>query len=328
MREPKAKTPHVYSPRDPAVVSFTMSHIRGKETGIEVKLRNALRQRGFSYRKNSNRVYGHPDIVNIRERIAIFCDSEFWHGYHFEENEKNIHSHREYWIPKIKRNIERDQEVNEELKRQGYAVLRYWGFEIEKDLDRVVEEILSVHERRKAALALSAKGLVKTTLCYYEKDGRYLMLYRNKKENDLNQGKWLGVGGHLEDGESPLACVKREFFEETGMKLTKCLYRGYADFLNEFYEPERMYLFIAKEAVGEMKECNEGELHFIKKEEILDLNLWEGDRIFLPLLTQDERVFHLALYYRGDQLLEAIGPTYPEKKKPKKKRKKKKEAGR
>ena len=304
-----------------------MSHIRGKETGIEVKLRNALREQGFTYRKNSGKVFGHPDIVNSQEKIAIFCDSEFWHGYHFKENEKNIHSNREYWIPKIKRNIERDKEVNEELKKQGYAVLRYWDFEIEKELDRVVNEIMAVHQRRKAALSLSKQGLVKTTLCYYEKDGCYLMLYRNKKKNDLNQGKWLGVGGHLEAGESPMKAAKREFYEETGMQLTQCVYRGYADFLNELYPPERMYLFIGKEATGEMIECNEGELRYIKKEEILDLNLWEGDRIFLPLLTQDERVFHLALYYHGDELIDAIGPSYATKKKAKKRKKKKKQAG-
>ena len=318
----KEKKEHTYTPRDPAVVSFTMSHIKGKETGIEVKLRKALHESGFSYRKNSNRVYGHPDIVNSKEKIAVFCDSEFWHGYRFEENEKNIHAHREYWIPKIKRNIERDREVNEELRKQGYAVLRYWGFEIEKDLERVVNEILQVHRRRKEALSLKEKGLIKTTLIYYEKDDSYLMLYRDKKKNDLNQGKWIGVGGHLEDGETPAQCAKREFKEETGLTLTKFSYRGYVDFLNDRYDPERMYLYVGKEAEGELIPCDEGELSFIKKEDIPSLNLWEGDRIFLPLLAKDEKVFHLSLYYHGDELIEAIGPSYPAKKEPKKKKKK------
>ncbi len=327
MSEKKEKKPHIYTPRDPKVVSFTMSHIRGKETGIEVKLRKALRERGFTYRKNSSRVYGHPDIVNSQEKIAIFCDSEFWHGYRFEENEKSIRSHREYWIPKIKRNIERDQEVNAQLKKEGYAVLRYWGFEIEKELDRVVAEILAVHTRRKMALEYAKQGLLKTTLCYFEKDGCYLMLYRNKKKNDLNEGKWIGVGGHVEVGETPLRCVKREFLEETGMRLTRYAYRGYVDFLNDKYPPERMYLYVGKQAEGELKECDEGELRYIKKEKVGELSLWEGDKIFLPLLLQDDGVFHLSLYYHGDELIEAIGPSYEEKK-PKKKRKRRKLAGR
>ena len=130
--------------RDPAVVSFTMSHIKGRDTGIEMKLRKELYRRGFRYRANSKYIFGHPDISFKKYKVVVFCDSEFWHGYHFEENKTKIHSHTDYWIPKIERNISRDQEVNAHLLEEGYTVLRYWGFEIEKDLPRVADEIEDV----------------------------------------------------------------------------------------------------------------------------------------------------------------------------------------
>ena len=101
--------------RDPTVVSYTMSHIRSKNTGIEKTLRKALTEKGIRYRLYSSKVYGHPDIVLQRYRIAIFCDSEFWHGFHFEENKAKIKTNTSYWIPKIQRNIARDEEVNRKL---------------------------------------------------------------------------------------------------------------------------------------------------------------------------------------------------------------------
>ena len=128
--------------RDEATVSYTMSRIRGKDTSIEVTLRKALYERGCRYRCNSKYIFGHPDISFKGVKVVVFCDSEFWHGKDFEENEKKIQSNREYWIPKIKRNIERDKEVNEKLTKEGYLIFRFWGGEIQKSLDKCVTKIL------------------------------------------------------------------------------------------------------------------------------------------------------------------------------------------
>ena len=127
--------------RSEATISYTMSRIRGKDTSIEIKLRKELYRLGYRYRANSKKVFGHPDIVFQKYKVAIFCDSEFWHGYNFEENKKKLHSHLDYWIPKIERNIARDKEVNEELGKEGYTVLRFWGNEINKDLPTCVQKI-------------------------------------------------------------------------------------------------------------------------------------------------------------------------------------------
>ena len=121
--------------RDEATVSYTMSRIRGKDTSIEVKLRKALYEKGCRYRCNSKYIFGHPDISFKGVKVVVFCDSEFWHGKDFEENEKKIQSNRDYWITKIKRNIERDKEVNEKLTQEGYLIFRYWGGEIQKNLN-------------------------------------------------------------------------------------------------------------------------------------------------------------------------------------------------
>ena len=134
--------------RDEATVSYTMSRIRGKDTSIEVKLRKALYEKGCRYRCNSKYIFGHPDISFKGVKVVVFCDSEFWHGKDFEENEKKIQSNRDYWIPKIKRNIERDKEVNEKLTQEGYLIFRYWGGEIQKNLDKCVTEILEGHSSR------------------------------------------------------------------------------------------------------------------------------------------------------------------------------------
>lgn len=128
-------------PRSQETISYTMSRIRSKNTGLELKLRKALYKKGYRYRCNSKYIYGHPDISFKGLKVVIFCDSEFWHGYNFEENKKKIHSNLSYWIPKIERNIERDKEVNERLQKEGYTVLRFWGQEIEKDLDGCLAKI-------------------------------------------------------------------------------------------------------------------------------------------------------------------------------------------
>lgn len=142
-----------------------------------------------------------------------------------------------------------------------------------------------------------------TTLCYPERDGRYLMLHRVKKQNDANEGKWIGIGGHFEDKESPFDCMKREMLEETGLTPTKWRYRGIITFVNTVYETEYMHLFTCTEWSGEMHSCNEGVLEWIKKDELLALPLWEGDKIFLKLLEQDAPFFSLKLCYAGDKLI-------------------------
>lgn len=303
--------------RDPAIVSRTMSRIRGKNTGIEMIVRKGLSARNIRYRLYSSKVYGHPDIVIEKYRIAIFCDSEFWHGYHFEEAKAKLDTNPDYWIPKIERNIARDKEVNERLKQEGYLVLRYWGHEIEKETERVLNEIEEVVKRRKEAYDKNRHIEEFTTLCYLEDDGRYLLLHRVKKKNDPNEGKWMGIGGHLEEGETPLQCAKREINEETGLIADKLVYKGQIDFLQLGRLSERMYLYLVPSFHGEMIECNEGDLAWVKKEEALSLPMWEGDRVFLPLLEKEGPRFKLSLLYQGDDLVDIIGPFYPGEKKKK-----------
>lgn len=143
-----------------------------------------------------------------------------------------------------------------------------------------------------------------TTLCYIEKDDKYLMLLRNKKEVDINKGKWIGVGGHFEEGESPEECLVREVYEETGLTLTNYKFRGLVTFSSDHWQTEYMFLYTADGFEGELKDCNEGELRWIPKSEILDLNLWEGDKEFLKLLFEDNDVFSMKLSYVGDTLVE------------------------
>lgn len=306
--------------RDPAVVSFTMSHIRGRDTGIELKLRKALFEAGYRYRVCSNKVYGHPDIVIEKYKVAIFADSEFWHGYQFEENKAKLTTNENYWIPKIERNIARDKEVNEELTRQGYLVLRYWGKEIEKEFDRVLQEIVAAIERRKALMNSLTKIDDFTSLVYIQKNDCYLMLHRVKKSHDFNQGKWIGVGGGLEPGETPFQCMKREVQEETGLDVKRSRYIGKIDFINDRHPAERMYLYRVDEFEGELIECNEGDLAWIPIKDLDKYPLWEGDKIFLPLVKENKRPFTLSLFYHGEELFDVIGPAYPAEKKKKAKR--------
>ncbi|MCQ2511784.1 MAG: very short patch repair endonuclease [Lachnospiraceae bacterium] len=110
-----------------------MQAVKNKDSKIELLLRKELWSRGLRYRKNTNKVFGHPDIVFIGEKVAVFCDSEFWHGYDWENRKKDFKSNQDFWIPKIERNIQRDIEVNERLHMDGWIVLRFWGKEIKKD---------------------------------------------------------------------------------------------------------------------------------------------------------------------------------------------------
>lgn len=120
-----------------------MQAIRSKDTSIELRLRKALWDRGIRYRKNYKKLIGKPDIAITKYRIAVFCDSDFWHGYDWDNRNQRIKSNREYWIPKIERNMARDKEVNEALTKDGWTVLRFWEWQIKKQLDNCVGEILA-----------------------------------------------------------------------------------------------------------------------------------------------------------------------------------------
>ena len=145
-----------------------------------------------------------------------------------------------------------------------------------------------------------------STLCYIEQDGKYLMLHRTVKENDINKDKWIGVGGHFEKGESPEECLLREVWEETGYTLTSWRYRGIVTFVYGEDVVEYMSLYTADGFTGTMKECDEGKLKWIPKDEIWNLRLWEGDKIFLKLLNEDVPFFSLKLSYKGDELVETV----------------------
>jgi len=149
---------------------------------------------------------------------------------------------------------------------------------------------------------MSAKN---TTLCYIERGDEYLMLHRVKKENDLNHDKWIGLGGKFEKDESPEECLLREIYEESGLTLTSWRYRGIVTFVSDTWPTEYMHLFTADGFSGEMRTCDEGELEWIKKRELLKLTLWEGDKIFLRLLDSSESFFSLKLKYKGDALVYA-----------------------
>lgn len=155
-----------------------------------------------------------------------------------------------------------------------------------------------------------------TTLCYAEREDAYLMLHRVKKVNDVNKDKWIGIGGHFEEGESPEECIRREAMEETGLTLQNLRFRGIVTFC--FKEPEEdkknkcwddweyMCLFTATVEDRELADCNEGDLEWVKKDRIEELNLWEGDKIFFRLLEEEAPFFSLKLCYYGDKLVQAV----------------------
>lgn len=146
-----------------------------------------------------------------------------------------------------------------------------------------------------------------TTLCHIEKDGKYLMLHRIKKKNDLNQDKWVGIGGKFESGESPEQCNRREVFEETGLTLGKCNYRGIVTFVSDKWGCEYMHVFTCSDFSGEIKECDEGVLEWVDKKDVYSLPLWEGDKIFLKLIEDPHfPFFSLRLEYQGETLISAI----------------------
>jgi len=147
--------------------------------------------------------------------------------------------------------------------------------------------------------------MLNTTLCYIEKDNKYLMLHRNKKEKDLNKGKWIGVGGKFEKNETPEECVIREVFEETGLTLKKYTYKGLVTFVNTKYETEYIFVYTATDFSGEIINCPEGTLKWVKKNEIFELNLWDGDKYFLEkLLNNQKETFSIKLIYDGNKLID------------------------
>ena len=145
-----------------------------------------------------------------------------------------------------------------------------------------------------------------TTLCYLERNGRYLMIHRTKKENDANHDKWMGVGGHFENGESPEDCMLREVWEETGLTVTAFRHRGIVTFVSDQWPCEYMHLFTCTDWTGTLGECNEGDLEWIDKQKLYDLTMWQGDRIFLELLDSQKPFFSLKLTYRGETLTSAV----------------------
>ena len=145
-----------------------------------------------------------------------------------------------------------------------------------------------------------------TTLCYIEKENQYLMLHRVSKKKDGNKDKWIGVGGHFEEGESPEDCLLREVREETGLELVNYQFRGIVTFISDKWEDEYMCLYTADKYIGEIGVCDEGELVWVEKDKIKDLNIWEGDKIFLRLLAENEPFFSLKLEYQGENLINAI----------------------
>ncbi len=149
--------------------------------------------------------------------------------------------------------------------------------------------------------------MIQSTLCYIENgSGQYLMLHRVKKEHDANRDKGIGIGGKFEDGESPEDCVLRETREETGLTLTEYHYRGLVTFVSDRWETEYMHLFTANGWTGELRECDEGDLEWVGKQELLSLPQWEGDRIFLDLLNRNVPFFSLKLRYEGEKLRQAV----------------------
>ena len=145
--------------------------------------------------------------------------------------------------------------------------------------------------------------MILSTLCYIEKDGKYLMLHRTKKKKDINKDKWLGVGGKIEEGESPEECIVREAKEETGLTLKEYQLRGIVTYVSNKWETEYMYVFTATEFEGNLIECDEGDLKWIEKEKVNTLPTWEGDHIFVGKLQKDNGFFSVKFEYDGEKLM-------------------------
>ena len=142
----EAKVPHKKTREQ---ISYNMQQVKCKDSDIELLLRGELRKRGIHYRKNVRKIFGNPDLAFIGLKVAVFCDSEFWHGYNWEERKNDFKSHQEFWIPKIERNMQRDIEVTEKLQSEGWIVLRFWGKDIKKKTAECADIIeKAIKERR------------------------------------------------------------------------------------------------------------------------------------------------------------------------------------
>ena len=142
-----------------------------------------------------------------------------------------------------------------------------------------------------------------SSICYIKKDGKYLMLHRTKKENDISKDKWLGIGGKFEEGESPEECIVREVKEETGLILKSYKLKGVITYVSTGYETEYAYIFTSDDFEGNEIECNEGDLHWIEIDKVTNLNIWEGDKIFLERLEGDNPFFSIKYEYDKDRLV-------------------------
>ncbi len=145
--------------------------------------------------------------------------------------------------------------------------------------------------------------MILSTLCYIEKDNKYLMLHRTKKEKDINKDKWIGIGGKFEEGESPEECIVREVKEETGLILNSYKLRCIVTYVSTTWETEYMYVFTSNDFKGSLIECNEGDLAWINKDKITSLNTWEGDKIFIEKLQNDDIFFTVKFEYDGEKLI-------------------------
>ena len=140
--------------------------------------------------------------------------------------------------------------------------------------------------------------MIVSTLCYLVRDGNWLMLLRNKKKHDVNSGKWIGIGGKAEAGETPEQCIRREISEESGLTAGKLAFRGMLYFFYEGEESETIHVYSCSDFSGDLKECSEGELKWIPAGQVLSLSLWEGDRPFLKrMLEGDGSEFCYRLWY-------------------------------
>ncbi len=145
--------------------------------------------------------------------------------------------------------------------------------------------------------------MILSTLCYIEKDGKYLMLHRTKKKDDINKDKWLGIGGKFEDGESPEECIIREVKEETGLTLNSYKLRCIVTYVSTNWETEYMYVFTSDDFIGKLIECNEGDLQWIEKDKITELKTWEGDKIFVEKIKNNDSFFTIKFNYDGEKLI-------------------------
>ena len=145
--------------------------------------------------------------------------------------------------------------------------------------------------------------MILSTLCYIEKDNQYLMLHRTKKKKDINKDKWIGIGGKLEENESPEECIIREVKEETGLHLKSYQLRCIVTYVSTNWETEYMYVFTSDDFEGNIIECNEGDLQWVNKDEVTKLNTWEGDKIFIEKMQKDKNFFTVKFEYDGDKLL-------------------------